>query len=244
LHLLLAAVLYMTLSIGSFHLIELVMLPIPWRALYTDAPLIYRLLDALYYVLDGAIILLLILPLGFGTARIFYIESQGTRAALSDMFFPFQSARCYFRSTWIMLLLLLPRIFAALLARTLWQCAGGLALGWRLALYGLSVLLLAAFSVLFTLDDAVLPLAFDRPTLSPRALWRTSARRNAGYMMELFRFKLGFLGWGVLSVLSFGILLLFHTLPLYALAHKAYTDELLSVDPDQETSFATRGKTI
>jgi uncharacterized membrane protein len=63
-------------------------------------------------------------------------------------------------------------------------------------------------------------------------------------MMELFRFKLGFLGWGVLSVLSFGILLLFHTLPLYALAHKAYTDELLSVDPDQETSFATRGKTI
>ena len=244
LHLILAAVLCMTLSIGSFYLVELVMLPIPWESLYEDAPSLYRLLDALYYVLDGAIIVLLMLPLVFGTAHIFYAASQGTHLPLSDLFMPFQSARCYRRSTLVMLLLLVPRLAALWLARTLWQGADGLALGWRLTLYALAIALLVALSLLFTLDDAVLPLAFNDASLGPRALWRISARRNVGHMTALFRFKLGYLGHLVLSVLSLGTLLILHTLPLYALAHKAYTDDLLSVAPDQETSIADFGKTI
>lgn len=244
LHLILAAVLYMTLSIGSFYLIELVMLPIPWRTLYTDAPSLYRLLDTLYYVLDGAIILFLILPLGFGTARIFYTASQGARAALSDMFLPFQSARCYFRATLVMLLLVLPRLLSLWLVCWLWQEADRQPLGVRLLLYALAVLLFAAESLLLTLDDAVLPLALDDESLGVRALWRTSVRRCYDHMLAIWRFKLGYFGWAVLSVLSLGTLLICHALPLYALAHKPYLDRIIPIESNTEPNTAHRGSSI
>ncbi len=244
LHLILASVLCLSLSLGALYLTELVFLPLPWQALYDRDPSLYHLLDAFCYALEVAFVILIILPLVFGTARIFHATAEGDRLALSELFSPFRSGRSYRRAMLVMLLWTLPRLFAGLLIYGLCSGADGRPLGIKLLLYALALLLFAADSLLFTLDSAVLPLAFDDDSLGPRALWRTSALRCYDRMLELWRFKLGYLGWGLLSVLSLGTLLICHTLPLYALARKAYTQGLAPSVFDTETGTAPKGSSI
>ena len=244
-HLILASLLCLALSLGTVYLVELSLAPVPWQQLYDEAPALYALFDALYYALELAAVVLIALPLLFGTARIFDAASRGDRLALSEIFSPFKSGRGYLRAMLVMLSLAVPRTIALLLIRALWSAAAGLDTPVRLMLYALAVLLFFAISLLLTLDDAVLPLALGDESLSLRALWRRSARVRTDGMMQRLRFKLGFLGWCVLSVLSLGTLLLCHTLPLYALAHAAYADGTVTVEPiDTETSIAPVGKTI
>ena len=241
LHLILAAVMCLTMSLGTLYLSELVMRIIPWNVLYDTHRALYTLLDVFYYLFDTAIVLLLILPLVFGTARIFYAASQGKRMALSELFSPFQSRRSHRRAMLVMLTLTLPRLIALFIVRGLWMGADGRPWGIRLLLYALAILFFIAVSLLLTLDDMVLPLALENESLGLRALWRMSFARCFGRMLCLWRFKLGYLGWAFLGLASLGTVWIGHTLPLYALAHAAYINEMSS---SPEKSIAPSGKSI
>ena len=242
--LILASVMCLALSLGTVYLTELALAPVPWQLLYDETPSLYALFDMLYYALEIAALVLIALPLLFGTARVFAATSRGERPSLSEMFSPFNSGRSYLRAVLVMLSLAIPRLVAILLIRALWLAAEGRATLIRLLLYALAVTVFFAVSFLLTLDDAVLPLALGDESLSLRALWRRSTRIRIDGMMERLRFKLGYLGYFVLSVLSLGTLLICHTLPLYALAHAAYTQGAATVEPtNTETSIAPTGKT-
>ena len=244
LHLILAALVCLVLSLGTLYLTELVLLPVPWRTLYDHVPTLYALFDTLYYLIEIALFVFVILPLVFGLSRIFYVASEGKRLPLFAMFSPFRDGRSYRRATSVMLLLALPRALAFLFLHVMYRQAEGHSLWLRLLIYALAILLAAALSLLLTLDDAVLALALADDSLPLRVLWRTSAQHCYDRMFPLFRFKLGFLGWGVLSALSLGTVLLCHVLPLYALAHRAYTDADAPCIIKTETSIAPKGKTI
>lgn len=243
LHLVLASVICLSISLGTLYLAELTMLVIPWQSLYDTHRLLYSLLDGLYYLVDTALIVFIVLPLLFGAARIFDGASRDERVPLSEIFSPFRSGRSYARTVLVMLTLTVPRLLAFWLVRALWLAADGRPLGTRLGLYALAAVLLLAVSLLLTLDDAVLPMALRHESLGLRALWRISYAHGSNRMLALWRFKLGYLGWCALSILSLGTVLILHALPLYTLAHAVYTDEALSA-LSSEKNMAHTGKSI
>ena len=54
-----------------------------------------------------------------------------------------------------------------------------------------------------------------------------SKRITAGHKWELFVFDLSFIGWHLLSILTFGLLEIFYVAPYYATAHAGYLGELI-----------------
>ncbi len=223
LHLIMATVTFLTLWVTSVYISECTFNALPWERMRVDDPLRYDFFRALFYTLDGVIIVLIGLPLLIGTAGIFDAAARGVCAPLADMLTPFRSPRAYGRAQTLAarhLLLpcasLLPGLLLTLAAVTekhvLYGCLGG-----ALLLAGLfASLMLSGQSAM------LLSLAFRNPATPLRVLREQARRDTRGRMLYLLRFRLTYIGWTILGIASFGLVLIFHALPLYSLSYTLY----------------------
>lgn len=241
LHLMLTALLCLVLGGGSLYLVESIFAVVPWAKLYHVSPHNFLLLDALYTLTDVAFTTLVIFPLVFGAAHIFFAAARGENLPLSALFSAFDSARSYRRSVATMTVLALPRLLVLLVLGTV--CRSALAassLPTALFWWVLALALLVGASIALGFDDALLALMLGESDLNIFQAYRASVRLTLPRLARIWRFKLGYALWAVASVLSLGVLMFAHALPHYALAHTAWTDEYYRMN----NNIAPRGKSI
>lgn len=225
LHLLWASLVCLTLCCGGLYLLENVFVIVPWATLYYDAPTAFYALDALYTAVDIGFVVLLALPLIYGTVTVFFATADGQRLPLSAIFDEFSDAKRYFRAVLIMSAKALPRALALLLLVTLVRAALGAAtLAVALLWWLLSLIVLAGVALLLGLDDALLPLALKNETLGLFKLYHASLSLCAPRLVRILRFKLAFFPWALASVATLGVLLFSHALPYFCLTHAVWAD--------------------
>ena len=224
LHVILAILCCLTFWIGGIYLSERTFNAVPWAKLHENDWLLYTLLDVVYYVVDGLIVIFLGLPLLYGCAMIFEGAARGVREPMSTLFCAFGSPRRYRRALGVVLgVAVLPAILFALCALFAYQVKFAETPG-----QAVLILLYTAlpFFILACLGcvcyDAVFTLAYDDPTASVRELFARSRAITKGRLCELFRFKLSFVVWTLLSVLTLGLVLIFHALPYFSLSYSLY----------------------
>ena len=222
LRLIFTALLTLTFFVAGIYVCECAFYAVPWREVYLDSPAKYELLNSLLYAVDGAVVLFLGLPILHGALCICFASAEGKRLPFSTLFDAFQGASRYFRTLALMLCFVLRYAAPVLIVWAGFALPGRVtslspALVWILATIG--VLLALALLFLLGRDDAILALSYRHPEYSLRRLFHTSHRMMRGQLRQLALFKLSFVGWAALSVLSFGVLLVLHTLPYYVLAH-------------------------
>lgn len=226
LHLILAALLTLAFWVGCLYLTENIFAVVPWVALYEDAYTLFVLLNVLYYTVDVAVAVCLGFGLLYGCATVFYAASRGEQLPLTALFCAFESGRRYGRAITVMVLIAFPRAIAVTVLRVLWQQlttsqGTGVTLLWLL----LTLAFFAAATILFGLDDAYLPLALAEPHENVLRLYRRSVRLSSQCLVRIWLYKLTYLGWGLLSVLTLGVLLIGHALPHYTLSHTIWTGD-------------------
>ena len=223
LHLILAALCCMTFWIGSIYISECAFNVVPWAQIYADNRLLYVLLDVVYYTADGLIILLLGLPLIYGGAMMFEGAARGVREPMSTLFCAFESPRRYRRALGVTLgVALLPAVFWALCALFAYQVRWAESPGQAVLILLYAVLPWLALSLGWGRYDAVLTLAYEDPDATVRELFARSRALTKGRLWSLLRFKSSFVGWALLSVLSLGLVLIFHALPHFSLSYSLY----------------------
>ena len=223
LHLILAILCCLTFWIGGIYLSERTFNAVPWASLYEGNRLLYTLLDVVYYVVDGLIILFLGLPLLYGCAMILEGAARGVREPMTTLFCAFESPRRYRKTLGLMLRFIgahaLPVALCAWLIWARYQTDGPDTL-WETLPTTLVFLFVA--SIVLGRNDAVLTLAYDDPTASVRDVFARSRTLTKGRLWGLFRFKSSFVGWALLSVLTLGLVLIFHALPHFSLSYSLY----------------------
>ena len=225
LHLIWAALLCLVLGGGGLYLIENAFFVVPWVELYNDAPALFRLFDALYTLVDVSYLVLIVLPLVYGLARVLYAAADGRRLPLSALFDAFSGGMRYLRALLVMAAKMLPRVLvAALIAMMLRTAQSVSLLIGTLLLWLLALLVLAIAAWVLGFDDALLTLAMKNETMGIFKLYRTSLRLCAPRLFRIVRFKLSFWLWGLASLATLGVLLFAHALPYYALTHTVWSD--------------------
>lgn len=229
LHLILATLCCMTFWIGSVYMSEITFNVVPWASLHEKNYVLYVALDVLYYAIDAIIILLLGLPLLYGCAMIFEGAARGVREPMTTLFCAFESPRRYRRALGVTLgVAFLPAAFLALLALFAYQVKWAENPGQVVLILLFAVSPWLALSLGWGRYDAVLTLAYDDPAATVRELFARSRTITKGRLWGLLRFKLSYVGWAVLSVLTLGLVLIFHALPHFSLSYSLY----LTADQD------------
>ena len=222
-HLVLTAILCLCFWTGIVYICECVFAAVPWATLSEQSPLWYEILDQAFYYLDVVVIVLVGIPLLYGACMIFAAAVDGQKAPMTTLFCGFAGPRAYARALGIMLGMLLPAlaIAAGILYLVRLTKNGEMAeLAWLY--YALIVLLPLVICLLSGAHDGALRLSYLRPDMSAHRIFAASRRAAKGRLAKLFLFKLSYLAWAVLSVLSLGIVLIFHALPSFALAYTLY----------------------
>jgi uncharacterized membrane protein len=151
---------------------------------------------------------------------------------MPPLFCPLDSPRRYRKTLGLMLWLLgahlLTPVLCAILAWALYDSIGTVSL-WVTLPVALITLLVA--SVILGRNDAVLALAYDDPSASVYEWFARSHRITKGKYLTLWQFKLSYIGWGLLSVLSLGLVLILHALPHFSLSYSL----LLSTEAGDDT---------
>ena len=219
-HLILTVLCCMTFWIGSIYISECTFNAVPWESLYESRYLVYLLLNLLFYTADALIILLIGLPLLYGCAMIFEGAARGVREPMTTLFCAFDSPRRYRKTLGLMLWLLgahlLTPVLCAILVWALYDSIGTVSFWVTLPV---TLIMLLAASVILGRNDAVLALAYDDPSASVHEWFVRSHRITKGKHLSLWQFKLSYIGWGLLSVLSLGLVLILHALPLFSLSY-------------------------
>ena len=223
LHLILTAMLCLCFWVGIVYVCECIFAAVPWETLHEQSPLWYTLLDQAFYLVDLAVILLVGIPLAYGACMIYMAAADGEKSPFATLFCAFAGPRAYLRAQGVMLGLLLPVLAVTGAAWHLIDLAGKAELPETSWLYYGLVILLAAFAcLLLGLNDGVLRLAYLSPDRSLFGIFAASRQTARGRLWSLLFFKLRYIGWAILSVLSLGIVLIFHALPAFALAHTTH----------------------
>ena len=225
LHLVLAALVCLTLCCGGLYLLENVFVIVPWATLYYDAPTAFYAFDALYTAVDIGFVVLIACPLIYGTATVFFATADGQKLPLSAMFDGFSSAKRYLRAVLIVSAKVLPRALVLMLLVALVRAAlGAETLAVALLWWLLSFAALVGGAIVLGLDDTLLPLALSNEAVGFFKLYRASLSRCAPRLIRILRFKLSFLLWGLASVTTLGVLLFSHALPYFCLTHAVWAD--------------------
>lgn len=224
LHLSLAFVFCLTFIVGSIFLAYCAFCTIPWTAIRQESIIKYFLWDILTASIQILNLVFLGLPLLYGTAMIFIGEAYNEPRPLSTIFCAFASPLAYVRALGIMLRLLiwpLLMIGGALLAVVSTRLTQN---GYVAFVLFLAASLLVLSILVYGKNDAVLLLAFRHPEHRIRQLFRSSHVSTRGRRFSQLSFKLAYLGWGLLGILSLGLTLILHTLPHYTLAYTLFLD--------------------
>ena len=224
LNLILCALLYLTFFVGSLYMVECAFSAIPWAELYQTDVLMHVVWLIVLMAVEGCTVVFFLLPMVYGATMIFQGAVMGRKEPLSLLFVAFGSARNYRRAFGVMIrLLILP-------AATLGVCAL-LVLAVKetdrawlmLLMLFIAALLFLTVSLICCRDDAVLALAYRCPDARVRDLFAASHRQTKSACLPLFRFKLSFLLWALLSVASLGLVMILHALPYFTIAHTLFT---------------------
>jgi uncharacterized membrane protein len=166
-----------------------------------DAILIYfigmLILGAAGSIIPGAGALL-ILPIVAGQALGFLNIWRGRKSDVGDIFLPFKDYG---------------RMLGGLLWMHLWIFL------WSLLFFIPGIVKFFAYS----LTPYIL---VDSPSVSPTDALKLSMRMTNGYKGEIFVFYLSYIGWAILSALTFGILEILHVGPYRNIAFSGLYEEL------------------
>lgn len=230
----LATLLCLTFWVGTIYVCESAFYALDWESFYEKSHFFGALARSMIYVLDGLIVILIDLPILYGTLSFYRRAATGEDASFAELFRAFGSGRAYRRTVCLMFLLclrylLIGGVIAAILfyakeQATLWITVVG-------ALVGAAVLLFGW--VLLGREEAVLPLALRNPRADLFTVFRASHRMTRGNLWRIWGFKMRFIGWAVLSVLSVFILAVYHGIPYYALSHVFWLDSF----PQNDLNF-------
>lgn len=108
---------------------------------------------------------------------------------------------------------------------------------------------IALWSMLFIIPGIIKTYAYamtfyiqnDHPEMTETDAITASRQMMRGHKMELFLLDLSFIGWYLLSALTFGVLLLY-VLPYHNAARTAFYETLSgNIDNEQETDYTTDG---
>lgn len=222
LHLITASLFCLALGAGSIFLTENLFATVPWARLYNTDRLQFDTLNALFYLMDALVVLLVVLPLVYGLLSVFMATARGHRLPARTIFSPFRGLGHYLRAVARMAAIVLPRVAAAaafvwLLRRALAQPTLPQQVGGVLVCLALLILLLW----LLGLSDGLLWLSLQEQNEKRclLALLLMSARLTWRHLGRMLRFKLSFLHWGLFSLASVGVLFFLHAFPYYVLSH-------------------------
>lgn len=170
--------------------------------------------------------LLLLSPLGLGLNRLFLSVVHGRRTSLSELFYFFETMQRYTRAVWhtvqinlrcwlwSVLFFCLPGGIMAISARFLIleeidrQTRAAASIGMMLAL-GLVLLAAILYAIYVSKYALTAYLLCESDALSVRQAIKASIRYTKGYRGLLVLFPLSFIGWYLLSPLTFFLLLLY-----------------------------------
>lgn len=217
----LATILFMTLWIISIYLVENTWYAIDWLTVYAQSQPLYDFLDILLYIADGLIVFFICLPLLYGWIRYMYLAATGVVPPYSILFTAFSSARAYFRSLGIVLLFILQSSLPLLLfggAITLTYLCYIQATIWGYLLCPLCAIVGIALLILGTVANAGASLVFildiNHPSLPVLRLFRRAHHLRRGTRFQVWLLGLSFLPHVILGIISLGLSLLFHAIPL------------------------------
>jgi hypothetical protein len=225
LHLSLATILCVTLIFGIVYLANCAFCIIPWADIRAESIILYFLYDIAVGLFQVLVVTFFGLPLIFGTAMVFIGSALDEPRPLSVMLCAYSGPRAYFRSLGIMLRLII-------LPVSLFGISLLLVLAARLVsdiLIVSSLFFLAALcllgALLYGANDAVLWQAFLHPEQRVRHLFRASHAITRGRRLSQLRFRLSYVGWGLLAIPTLGLSLILHTVPHFTLAYTLFLCE-------------------
>ena len=222
LHLALACIVCLTFIIGTVYLADCVFCTIPRAEIRQESIIKYFLVDVTTGLIQVLLAVFLDLPLLFGTAMIFIGAAYDEDRPLSTVFCAFEGSRAYFRAIAIMLRLLIWPLLSIGLAALLVLATRVITDVLAVAILFFAASLLLLSTLLYGANDAVLPLAFCHPDTPIRQLFRESHAMTKGRRFSQLRFKLSYVGWALLGVVTLGLSLLFHTIPHSSLAYALF----------------------
>ncbi len=232
LHLVLTAILCLCFWVGIIYIGECTFAAIPWEALHEQSPIWYTVLDQMFYLLDVIVIVLMGLPLLYGACMVYQAAVDGRKAPMATLFCAFSSPSAYRRALAVMLELLLPALLAAGAILYLLRLAKSTEqIGMTVLYAALALLLIFGACLLMGCHDAALRLCYLHPDVPARQLFAASRRVTKGHLFSLLLFKASYLGWWILSILSLGIILIFHALPTFTLAYTVRLDVPDEINP-------------
>ena len=231
LNLILCALLYLTFFVGAIYMAECAFSAVPWAELYESNILLHFVWLAFLFAVEGCVLLFVLLPMSYGAAMVFHGAAMGRKEPLSLLFFAFGSARSYRRAFGVMFRLLLLPAAALGIGAVAVLAVKGTAKTWLMPLvFFVAALLFLAVSLFCCRDDAVLALAYRTPDARVGDLFIASHKQTRSAWIRLFRFKLSFLLWALLSVATLGLLMILHALPYFTIAHTLFVG--VADDPD------------
>ena len=225
LHLSLAIILCVTFIFGIVYLANCAFCVIPWAEIRAESIILYFLYDVAVGLFQVLVVTFFGLPLIFGTAMVLIGSALDEPQPLSVILCAFERPRAYFRALGIMLrLIILPvllfglSLLMILATRLVSDVLIVSALLFTAALFLLCVLLYGA-------NDAVLWQAFLHPERRVRHLFRASHAITRARRLSQLRFRLSYIGWGLLAIPTLGLSLILHTIPHFTLAYTLFLCE-------------------
>lgn len=197
-----------------------------WEGMYYGNPVLYAVLYYLEWLVCLVFFFFTAAPVCFGLYRMAVRMSREEEAQLLDVFYYFSSRKLYGRAIKLVFwtaCFVIPVYGAGALAVHAFQTENGVLLVLSLLLLGVVFLLSL---LLFSLEGGYLTLSVireDAPLGECRALAREVSRGKA---WENVLFLLSLLWRLCLSLLSVGVVLLLHTLPVSLLASANYVGRL------------------
>ena len=237
---LLSTLLFLSVWVGSIYLVENTWYALDWVKLYQNSKTLYHVLDILLYVVDGFVILFFGIPLIPGWIRYMMLAATGTTPPFSILFYAFANRKTYRRA----MLLTFGMLWRVVLAVAVFALVTLLAI-LTLALpgvlgYALMVLLAVAAAAILIFSSIYLAgttmaifLDINHPSATVRTILSRSKALLRGKKSDLWLTELFLFPHVLLGILTFGVYMTFHTIPLYFTAlqqhYSSITNERLPV---------------
>lgn len=219
---LLSTLLFLSVWIGTIYLVENTWYALDWVKLYDRSETLYHALDILLYVVDALIIVFCGLPLIPGWIRYMHLAASGTTPPFSIMFYAYANRKAYRRAMLLTLgILWRPVVLLAAFAAVTWLSMLAFSLPGALGYVLMIILALSAAAILIfgSIRIAGVTLAAfldtNHPTASLRTVFSRSGAMLRGKHIEIWLLALSLLPHVILGILTFGVYMILHTIPLY-----------------------------
>ena len=219
---LLSTLLFLSVWIATIYLVENTWYALDWVKLYENHEPLYHTLDILLYVVDGLIVLFCCVPLIPGWMRYMLLTATGTTPPFSILFYAYANRKSYRRAMlltfgilWRIVALLAVFALTSVLAMLAFILPGalGYVLMVILAISAAAVLIFGSIQLAGT--SMVIFLDINHPTAPLRTIFSRTKAMLRGKKSEIWLTELTLLPHILLGILTFGVYMILHTIPLY-----------------------------